>query len=48
MITILMTTRIGMIDLTAFGTGFGMVLLGLVLGVAINIVLSVVREGGKI
>ena len=37
-----------MIDLNAFGTGFGLVLLGLVLGVSINIVLSVIRQAGKL
>ncbi len=37
-----------MINIEAFGTGFGLVLLGLVLGVSINIVLSVIRQAGKI
>ena len=37
-----------MINIEAFGTGFGLVLLGLVLGVSINIVLSVIRQAGKL
>jgi uncharacterized membrane protein len=37
-----------MINIEAFGTGFGLVLLGLVLGVVINIILSTIRQGGRI
>ncbi len=37
-----------MINIEAFGTGFGLVLLGLVLGISINIAISVIKQMGKL
>lgn len=37
-----------MIDVNAFGSGFGLVLLGLLLGIVINIIITAIRSGRRI